>query len=148
MWQPGYSYTWSTVPSSARNPPIRFHPPVAPAGTGSTVVLGRGGPVHVGTPPSRLIVNSGSAGMGIARGSLGNLGHLNTQVVKRGPVAVQPTPQFSAGSHRGGGFGGSSGASRSSASSGNTGAGRSASAPARASAPSAPSRSSAPSPHR
>src|SRR5439155_2709112 len=143
--------SWSNVPRYAGNPPVRFHPPVAPTGAVSTVVVGRGGPVHVGAMPSRVIVSSGSAGIGIARGSLGNLGHLNTQVAKRGPVAVQPTPQFSARSNRGSGFGGGSGgsgASRSNASSSSTGAGRSASAPARSSAPSAPSRSSAPSPHR
>ena len=151
MWQPGYWNSWSNVPRYAGNPPVRFHPPVAPTGAVSTVVVGRGGPVRVGATPSRVIVSSGSAGIGIARGSLGNLGHLNTQVAKRGPVAVQPTPQFSARSNRGSGFGGGSGgsgASRSNASSSSTGAGRSASAPARSSAPSAPSRSSAPSPHR
>lgn len=144
MWQPGYWNSWSNVPRYTGNPPGRFHPPVAPAGAVNTVVVGRGGPVHVGAMPSRVIVNTGSAGMGIARGSLDNLRHLNTQVAKRGPVAVQPTPQFSAGSNRGGGYaarsgsGNASGGARSSANSSSMGAGRS------ASAPSAPSRSSAP----
>jgi hypothetical protein len=80
MWQPGYWNTWNTVPRYSGAPPVRFHPPVAPTGVVSTVAVGRGGPVFSANPPSRLIVNSGSAGMGIARGSLGNLGHLNSQV--------------------------------------------------------------------
>jgi hypothetical protein len=144
MWQPGYWNTWNTVPryTYTGTPPTRFHAPVAPTGTGSTVVLGRGGPVHVGTTPERLVVSSGSAGMGIARGSLGNLGHLNSQVAKSGTVSVRPTPQFSAGSGRGSGFGSGSG----SRSGGGMSSGRSVSAPSHTSTPTHTSTGT--SPHR
>ena len=96
MWQPGHWNTWNTVPRYVGTAPVRFHPPVAPSGAVSTVAVGRGGSVSSANPSSALIVSRGSAGMGIARGSLGNLGHLNSQVAKGGTVAVRPTPQFSA----------------------------------------------------
>lgn len=129
MWQGGNWNRWNTIPRYSGASVTRFHAPVAPTGAVSTVVLGRGGPVHTAAPPSRVIVSGGSAGMGIARGSVRNLGHLNTQVARGGTVTVRPTPQSSAS--RSSGFG----AGRSSSS----GAGRSASAPSR---PSAPARSS------
>lgn len=92
MWQPGAWTTFNVVPRISGPTPVRFQAPVAPKGTVTTVALGRG-PVHSSAPVSRLIVN-GSAGMGIARGSLGNLRSLNSQVAKSGTVAVQPSPQF------------------------------------------------------
>ena len=107
MWQPGYWNTWNMVPRYTGTPPTRFTAPVAPKGTVSTVVLGRGGPAQTSALPSRVVVNSGSGGIGIARGSLSNLAHLNTQVAKAGTVSVRPAPQFSAGPGRSGGFGNS-----------------------------------------
>ncbi len=69
MWQPGGFNTWVTVPRYAGTLPTNFHPPVVPvAGTVKTVLVGRA--ATVGTMlPSRLVVNAGSAGMGIPRGS-------------------------------------------------------------------------------
>jgi hypothetical protein len=43
---------------------------------------------------SVLTVRSGSAGMGIARGSMENLGHLNREVAKNGSARVLAAPQF------------------------------------------------------
>ena len=95
MWQPGAWNSWLTVPRYTGTLPANFHPPVAPVtGTGSTVVVGRAG-VGTVTPPSRMVVNSGSAGLGIPRGSFGNLSHMNHQVAKSGFVEVRPAPQFS-----------------------------------------------------
>ena len=100
MWQPGGFNSWLTVPRYAGTLPVGFHPLVAPvAGTVKTVPVGRGGSVSA-LPTSHLLVRSGSAGMGIARGSLGNLNHLNHQVAKSGFVEVHPAPQFSASSGR------------------------------------------------
>ena len=96
MWQPGGFNTWSAVPRYAGTLPANFHPPVAPAaGTVKTVVVGRAG-MGSSFPTSRLVVSAGSAGMGIPRGSLGNLQHLNQQVAKTGLATVRPAPQFAA----------------------------------------------------
>ncbi|HET6179797.1 MAG TPA: FecR family protein [Candidatus Sulfotelmatobacter sp.] len=100
MWQPGGWNSWVTVPRYSGATPVHFQAPVAPVvGTVKTVVVGRGGPTSA-MPPSRMVVNAGSAGMGIPRGSLGNLNHLNHQVAKDGFVAVRPAPQFSTTSGR------------------------------------------------
>jgi hypothetical protein len=101
-WQPGGFNTWHggvhTLGAAAG-----FHPPVAPTGTVSTVVVGRGGPVLSSSSPARLVVNSGSAGLGIPRGSVSSLHQLNTQVAKAktGTVELHAAPQFSASSSHG-----------------------------------------------
>ena len=101
-WQPGGFNSWHGglhyVGAVAG-----FRAPVAPAGTVNTVVVGKGGAMLSSTP-TRVVLNSGSAGMGIARGSLDNLHHLNTQVAKSGQVELRPAAQFSAIAPHGGGF--------------------------------------------
>ena len=100
MWQPGGWNSWVTVPRYAGTLPVNFHPLVAPTtGTVKTVAVGKGGSVSA-MPPSRVLVSAGSAGMGIPRGSLENLNHLNHQVAKSGFVEVRPAPQFSTSSPR------------------------------------------------
>ncbi|MFZ0817463.1 MAG: FecR family protein, partial [Candidatus Sulfotelmatobacter sp.] len=84
-----------------------FRPPVAPTGTVSTVVVGKGGAVLTNAPVMHTVVSKGSAGLGIPRGSYGDLHHLNTQVAKTGSVELHAAPQFAATSPRpGSGFGG------------------------------------------
>ena len=100
MWQPGGWNSWLTVPRYAGTVPTNFHPLVAPAaGTVKTVVVGR---TSIGSTmaPSRIVVNAGSAGMGIPRGSLSGLNHLNHQVAKSGFAEVRSAPQFSTSSGR------------------------------------------------
>src|SRR5450631_3511907 len=114
MWQPGNWNNWGTVPRVTGTIPAHFHALVAPStGTVKTVAVGRGGAVST-MPPSRLVLNAGSAGMGIPRGSLGNLGHLNRQVARNGSAEVHAAPQFSATSGRAPSFGSSSHSSSSS----------------------------------
>lgn len=96
MWQPGAWNSWTMVPRCLGTTPAVFHPPVRPTGTVSTVVVGRGGPVASVQPPTRWIVDSGSAGLGIPRGSMSNLYRLNGQVAKSGSVELRPAPQFGA----------------------------------------------------
>jgi FecR protein len=108
MWQPGAWNTWVSVPrytatSVTRVTPLR--PPVA--GTVRTVFVGRGAAATT-MQPTRITLNSGSAGLGIPRGSINHLNHLNQEVVKRGVAEVRPAPSFSGSSPRGG----SSGAQR------------------------------------
>lgn len=95
MWQPGYWNSWVSVPRYTGTLPAGFHPLVAPTGTVHAVVVGKGGIQNTGTS-SRLTVSKGSAGLGIARGSLSNLSHLNTEVAKSGSVRVRTSPQFQA----------------------------------------------------
>ena len=104
MWQPGGWNTWATVPRYTGT--VHVTHLVPPTGTVKTVVIGKGGPVSTLAPSSRLVVNSGSAGLGIPRGSIGNLHHLNSQVAKSGFATVRPAPQFSGSSARNPGFGG------------------------------------------
>ncbi len=111
MWQPGGFNSWGTAPRFAGRLPVGFHPLVAPAsGITRTVPVGRGGTVST-LAPSRLMVHAGSAGMGIPRGFVGNLGHLNHQVAKSGFAEVHTAPSFGSGSARGPAFGSGSASS-------------------------------------
>jgi FecR protein len=100
MWEPGGWNSFTTVPRFAGTLPANFHPLVPPAaGTVRTVLVGRAGTGSV-LPSSRVVLNAGSAGMGIPRGSLENLHQLNRQVAKSGFAEVRPAPQFSTTSPR------------------------------------------------
>jgi hypothetical protein len=98
MWQPGGWNTWLTMPHYTPTSLSSIHPPVAPTGSVQTIVVGKGGTSTLAASnlSSNLIVRSGSAGIGIPRGSLDNLGHLNRQVAKAGFAQVHAMPQFSA----------------------------------------------------
>jgi len=135
MWQPGAWNSWTMAPRYIGTTPAVFHPPVRPTGSVGTVVVGRGGAAVSAVPPTRLIVNSGSAGMGIPRGSMANLGHLNGQVARSGSAEVRPAPQFGATARSP--MSNDSSASRSNM--GSMSPGRTASSAPAARAPSAPS---------
>lgn len=93
MWQPGGWGNWMSAPIYRPTTLVHVNPLVPPAtGTTKTVLVGRAGASALSS--SRMTVNAGSAGMGIPRGSLNNLGHLNRQVTKSGFAEVQPAPQF------------------------------------------------------
>ncbi|HEY1657020.1 MAG TPA: DUF6600 domain-containing protein [Candidatus Sulfotelmatobacter sp.] len=102
-WQPGGWSTWHGglhyVGAAAT-----FHAPLAPKGTVNTVAVGRGGAVLTSTP-FPTVLRGGSAGIGVARGSVDNLRHLNSQVAKSGFVEMHAAPQFAASSPRTTGFG-------------------------------------------
>ncbi|MGA9798111.1 MAG: FecR family protein [Terriglobales bacterium] len=107
FWQPGSSWTgWNTVPRVV-NPPQHFNAPRIPTTPGQTLVVNRGAPVGAGAViqgGSQIRVNS--AGLGIARGSVRNLGRISQQVERpafgssmRGP-AVNSTVRSPAGGTR------------------------------------------------
>jgi hypothetical protein len=100
MWQPGGWGSWVSTPVYRPTTLVHVTPLVAPTAGTKTVVVGKAG-TSAPMMASRYTVNAGSAGMGIARGSLGNLNHLNHQVAKSGFAEVRPAPQFSATSPRG-----------------------------------------------
>lgn len=96
MWQPGGWNTWLAVPHYTPTPMARVNLVAPAAGMTRTVLVGRAATNSLFS--SRMVVNQGSAGMGIPRGSLASLGHLNHQVAKSGFARVQPAPQFAASS--------------------------------------------------
>jgi hypothetical protein len=105
-WQPGAWNTWVSVPRYTATSGTRvtaLRPPAA--GTVRTVFVGRGA-TATAMQPSRIILNSGTAGLGIQRGSINHLNHLNQEVVKHGSAQVRPAPPFAASSPRSGGYNG------------------------------------------
>lgn len=124
-WQPGGWSTWHGglhyVGAAAT-----FHAPVAPKGSVNTVAVGRGGAVLTSATILPTVLRGGSAGIGIARGSVDNLRHLNTQVAKTGFVEMHAAPQFAASSARNTGFSFGGGRSEALSAAGSRGAGASA----------------------
>jgi uncharacterized protein DUF6600/FecR-like protein len=104
-WQPGGGNTWHGGIHYVGATAASFHPPATPTGSVSTVAVGKGGPVVIAFPTTGLVVRSGSAGMGIPRGSYDNLRQFNSQVAKTGSTQLRPAPQFAATSQRASGFG-------------------------------------------
>ena len=104
MWQPGGWNTWSPTPVYTPTPLVHVHPLIAPTGTVNTVMVGRGAALSP-TSLSRLTVRGGSAGFGIPRGSISDLGHLNHEVAKNGYVEARTAPQSSTNAARMGDFG-------------------------------------------
>ncbi|HEY3972882.1 MAG TPA: FecR family protein [Candidatus Sulfotelmatobacter sp.] len=97
MWQPGGYNTWTAAPRYTGALPANFHPLVAPVGgTVKTLVVGREAPAS--TLATRVVVNAGSGGLGIPRGSVSGLGHLNHAVAKNGFAEVRMGPPVSMGS--------------------------------------------------
>ena len=97
-WQPGGWNTWRGGVHYVGAAMASFHAPTVPSGTVGTVVVGKGGPVVAGGSSTRTVISSGSAGLGVARGSLENLHRLNTQVAKTGSVEVHAARAFAASS--------------------------------------------------
>jgi hypothetical protein len=105
-WQPGGWNTWRGGIHYVGAAAVGFHAPIAPVGTVGTVAVGKGGPVVTNAGPLHSVVRSGSAGLGIPRGSYGNLHHLNAEVAKSGFAELHGARQFSASSPHAGGYGG------------------------------------------
>jgi len=101
-WQPGGWHGWRGGVHYVGAASAGFHPPVAPVGTVHTVAVGKGGPSVTTVPSMHFVVNNGSAGLGIPRGSYGSLRHLSTQVAKTGSVELRSAPSFAASSSHSG----------------------------------------------
>jgi hypothetical protein len=103
-WQPGGWSGWRGGIHYVGAATAGFHPPVAPTGTVTTVAVGKGGPAVTKAPPMHMVISNGSAGLGIPRGSVKSLQHLNTQVAKTGSAELHGAPQFAASSQHTGGY--------------------------------------------
>ena len=96
MWQPGMWNTFVMIPRYTPTTLTRVTTLTPPAtGTMKTITVGKAGSNSMMTA-SRMTVSAGSAGMGIPRGSLNNLNHLNRQVAKSGFAEIHPAPAFAA----------------------------------------------------
>ena len=92
MWEPGNWNGWNGTPRFVGTGPQRYAVPTPPKTGPNTVVVGRGGPL-TGTPlVGRTLIDRGSAGLMVPRGSLGNLAHLNREVTKAGSVNLHSAP--------------------------------------------------------
>lgn len=97
-WQPGGWGTWQSVPIYRPTTLVHVTPLVAPTnGATKTVLVGKA-VASTAWMGARYTVHAGSAGLGIPRGSINNLNHLNHQVAKAGFVQIHPAPQFAASS--------------------------------------------------
>ena len=97
MWQPGGWNGWLAVPHYTPTTLAHVTSLVAPStGTVKTVVVGKSFMPSIATP-ERISVRAGSAGLGVPRGFVDNLHHLNGQVSKNGSAEVYSAPRASFG---------------------------------------------------
>jgi len=85
VWQPGTSWVaWRTIPPVTGSPQ-RFTAPQPPASPGRTVAVNRGPmPVNTSRSLNRMIIRNDSAGLGIPRGAVRDLGKVSQKVEQRG----------------------------------------------------------------
>ena len=93
-WQPGGSrMAWNTVPRVI-NPPRQFIPPQPPATSAHGTVLVQRGPFVTAAGPgnagsrTKVVIRDDSAGLGIPRGSIRNLGKVSQQVKQQGSATT------------------------------------------------------------
>jgi hypothetical protein len=113
MWAPGGFGTWYGVPP-VTNPPKRFTMPQPPVRGTTTVAVGRPFVGASAGTPHRVLLQNGTAGLGIPRGTVSNLGKVSREVAQNGPMSVRTGPpsrsfgfgggaETSGGSHMSGG---------------------------------------------
>ncbi len=95
VWRPATSWSgWNTLPTVA-NAPKEFAPPTAPASGRAPVLIGRA-PIASPAPSAshRIEINNDTAGLGIARGTVRNLGRVSQEVRTQGSASasVHPAP--------------------------------------------------------
>jgi hypothetical protein len=90
FWQPGRTWTGWNTGLHVVNPPQLFNVPRPPTTPGQTLMVSRGAPAGaVGVIQGRSEIRGDSAGMGVARGSVRNLGRVSQQVQR--PVSGSGT---------------------------------------------------------
>jgi hypothetical protein len=97
MWQPGNQGSWGGWTGTPRiiNPPPRFRQPQPPTAPGNkTVIVTRGPNPKVGVSQNRMTIHNDSAGLGIPRGSIRDLGKVSQTVTQKGAVTttIRPAP--------------------------------------------------------
>ncbi len=104
LFLPGYGWVWQQTGSSWVGwntfprivaPPPHFTAPQPPTTPGRTVIVSRGSfPAPTGNSGRRMMIRSDSAGLGIPRGSIRDLGKVSLQVKQEGSAvaAVHSAP--------------------------------------------------------
>jgi hypothetical protein len=95
VWQPGYYNPWYGIGiPQVVNPPVRTKVPTPPVRGHQTVMVGLGLAANPATgAPHRLTINPGSAGFGVARGSVRHLDRLAKTMERTSrPVVVATAP--------------------------------------------------------
>jgi len=89
VWQPGGWNSWASRPVVV-NPPATFKQPQPPIRGSGPVVVGRGPalPSGPGAPPKRMSIRDETAGLGIRRGSVRDMGHVSRRVETTSPVST------------------------------------------------------------
>ena len=94
VWRPGNSWTnhtstgWNRIPQVV-NAPKTFIPPQPPTAPGNTVVVKRGPFVTPSSDHNTFVIRNDSAGLGIPRGSVRNMGSLSREVKQQGFVTMR-----------------------------------------------------------
>ena len=111
VWQPGGTWAGLSNPLRTLNPPVGFKPVQPPATpVRSLVVVSRGAASAAAPTADGIRIRNNSAGLGIPRGSLGNLNRMSVHVEQRGfatatflnpPAAAMYNPAISGSSVRG-----------------------------------------------
>lgn len=139
-WQPGGIWHPVLTQFPVVNAPRGFVAPHAPVGGTKTVMVNHGPASTLNG--NKIVVRNNSAGLGVPRGEIHNLGKVSQRVETRGSVSQRvsmPPPAMTAGGARMGSPGGTNQSPRGSA-------GHSGPMPSSHSAPSMPSAHSAPAP--
>jgi hypothetical protein len=110
MWAPGGFGGYYGVPP-VTNPPKRYSGPQPPVRGTATVMVGRAALGASAGTPRRVLVQNGSAGLGIPRGTVSNLGRVSHEVQQNGPVTVRTAPPTRTFGSSSGGWGAPSGGS-------------------------------------
>lgn len=97
MWQPGNQGSWGGWNGTPRvvNPPPRFTLPQPPSTPGNkTVVVTRGPNPMTGVSQNRMTIRKDTAGLGIPRGSIRDLGKVSQTVTQKGAITttIHPAP--------------------------------------------------------
>jgi len=104
-WQPGGTWMgWNTLPVVV-NAPSSYLPPRTPLLPGQRIIVANRGPVPTVQARStgRIEIPNNSAGLGIPRGSVKNLGQLSQTAQQRGFVTTRiPTPAMGVSGWHGG----------------------------------------------
>jgi hypothetical protein len=88
VWQPGGAWMgWNTLPV-ALNPPLGFVPPRSPTFPGRRIFPVNRGPIQARNG-GKIEIASNSAGLGIPRGGIRNLGQLSKTVEQKGFVTAR-----------------------------------------------------------
>jgi hypothetical protein len=89
-WQPGGVWSPFYTPRVV-HPPAGFATPRPPANGTNTVFVNRPAPVNI-TRGDKLVIRNNSAGLGVPRGEINNLGKVSQQVQARGSVTERTHP--------------------------------------------------------